>query len=141
MSKEKFRTIHRQYHSKFCGVSDDPSTNIADSAFKSAPDCKRAVRSYYEGETAPDRWDGERKAAYLATYVHSAGIRFPTTGIPVEGLFVMPDTGCMHALLHGQCVDFDERTSQFVLTQKGRALIAPFHLVKDREMEAAHASR
>jgi hypothetical protein len=88
------------------------------------------LRSYWiEAAHIKKHWDSDRTAGYLAAYVDFAGSCFPGPGIYTREGFVHLDKGVMCSLLVGKCVNFDR--GMFKLTEKGRALIAPFVRLDD----------
>jgi hypothetical protein len=74
-----------------------------------------------------DHWPTARTAAYLAAYVDFAGSsRIPAAGLETLDGYVWLDRGVMGSLLAGGCVEFRGADATFELTEKGKALIAPF---------------
>jgi hypothetical protein len=88
-----------------------------------------------EGASTKQHWDSGRTAGYIAGYVKFAGPVFPATGIPVQEGFVWLDKGVICSLREGSCIEFAD--ASFRLTEKGRALIAPFVRLSDAQFGVA----
>jgi hypothetical protein len=96
----------------------------------SVPDVDAVEISWwFENSGASPRWDNERTVAYLCAYVEIAGRRFPMTGIELEDGYIHPDRAVTRSLLQAECISTDD--GDFVLTDKGRALIAPMVKLED----------
>ncbi|MGL4489744.1 MAG: hypothetical protein ACRCU5_09905 [Rhizobiaceae bacterium] len=94
----------------------------------------------YRFSNRDKNWFGPRPAAYLAAYVDFFGPKFSFEILNfIEGP-MHPDKAIMTAHLHYGCATITT-DKHFLLTEKGRALIAPFISVTDQAMEAAHAAR
>ena len=88
-----------------------------------------------EGASTKQHWDSGRTAGYLAGYVRFAGPVFPATGISVQEGYVWLDKGVICSLREGRCIEFKD--GEFRLTEKGRALIAPFVRLSEDDYGAA----
>ena len=94
-----------------------------------APAAQRDARGlsdthWLAGQDHKRHWSSPRTAGYLAAYVEVGGRRFRGDGIELEDGYIIPDKGVMCSLRVGGCLQF--QGGEFVLTEKGEALIAPF---------------
>lgn len=142
MEKEEFKSRLLYWHRFFTGKDTLPSANYKVGAFKRGANQLANSRNYWIGNrprrSGPNsKWCASRPVAYLTTYVEWNGTRFPSTGFQVGTAVIYPDLDVMHSLLEANCVVLNDNNSEFSLTEKGRALIAPFIQVEDQEMEAA----
>ncbi len=87
----------------------------------------RSEEFWREGAGTKGHWYSKRTAAYLAAYVDFAGnAHLPARGLSTDDGYVWLDKGVMCSLLVGRCVEFLDAEDSFELTEKGKALIAPF---------------
>jgi len=105
------------------GEAGERSTNKSP---KHLPQADGRNRNYWlEGRNTKQHWYTPRTVGYLAGYIDFLRRdEIPCDGIETSDGYVWLDKGVMCALFVGECVEF--RRDVFVLTQKGRALIAPF---------------
>ena len=100
---------------------------------------KRAIADYdYDVGKVDSDWCNARKVGYLATYVDFFGPHFSYERLEFSDGYVHPDMANMKTHLKYGCIA-PGANGHFVLTEKGRALIAPFVILTDVDMEAANA--
>jgi hypothetical protein len=92
----------------------------------------------YAGGTIDRDWYGARKIGYLAAYVDFFGPRFSYEKLVFSDGEIHPDKANMKTYIKYDCVQVLP-DGHVALTEKGRALIAPYVLVGDAEMESAYA--
>ena len=119
----KFRTMLKHW----CLLIDgsEPSTNKTCNKLPNKD--AETIQWWYENDT-PHAGDLPRNIAYLAAYVEFQGPTLPMKGLAVWEGWVYPDRAIMQSL-HNDGYLTDDGPN-FVLTDAGRALIAPW-LVQD----------
>jgi hypothetical protein len=102
------------------------------------PAVERRMLAAYAGGKVDQDWFGPRKIGYLAAYVSTFGPKFSFEKLAFVDGEIYPDKANMKTYLRYDCVRVLP-DGHVALTEKGRALIAPYVLVSDAEMEAVNA--
>jgi hypothetical protein len=132
---EELQTLLAQFG--HIGTGSAAQTGISSNKIVHKQLPKRSVDDY-EYDISDKDWFEARKIAYLAAYVRTFGPKFSAERLEFSEGFMHSDRANMKVLRHFECVTLTA-DGNFCLSEKGRALIAPFELVGDQEMEAAHA--
>lgn len=103
----------------------EPSTN---KTAQKGPNKEAESIEWWHETDAPHAADLPRNIAYLVAYLEFHGPVLPMKGLPVHEGWVYPDRAIMRSLHNGGYISDDG--PNFVLTETGRALIAPW-LVQD----------
>ncbi|WP_434723260.1 hypothetical protein [Mesorhizobium sp. RIZ17] len=140
-SHHEFRKRLEALLSQFAhvGTGAASETGISSNKLPHTSLSKRAIAEYdYNVGKVDSDWFGARKVGYLAAYVDFFGPRFSYERLEFSDGYIHPDLANMKTHLKFGCIT-PGFNGNFVLTEKGRALIAPFVIVTDAAMEAANA--
>jgi hypothetical protein len=110
---------------RFCIMLDCKPASTNKRAFLEPNISAARRRWWFQNNKQTPAWDRPRTVAYLAAYVGIASRpRFAMTGITLDdGRYLYPDRAVMRSLMRARCVQTQHEW--FVVTDKGRALIAP----------------